>query len=73
MEERKRCSRCCVLLPVSHFNIKRSGDYYKICAHCTNVKHVYINRIRNNNNNNIISNNNSDILSINNPVLSFNI
>ena len=49
MEERKRCTRCLVSLPISHFNVKRSGDYYKICAHCTDVKHTYINRIRNNN------------------------
>ena len=66
MNERKRCTRCCVLLPVSHFNVKRSGDYYKICAHCTNVKHVYINRIKNNNNN-------TDIISISHNALGGNL
>jgi len=72
MSERKRCTRCFVLLPVSHFNVKRSGDYYKICAHCTDVKREYINRIRNNNNNNSIYDD-TDILLVNNPALSFNI
>ena len=72
MEERKRCTRCCVLLPVSHFNVKRSGDYYKICAHCTDVKKAYMNRMKISIANRI-NNNNTDILLINNPVLSLNI
>ncbi len=46
--DRKRCTRCNVLLPLPHFDIKRTGDYYKTCRHCSDVKKAYIKRKNNN-------------------------
>ena len=60
------------IITCESFHVKRSGDYYKICAHCTDVKKAYMNRMKISIANRI-NNNNTDILSINNPVLSFNI
>ncbi len=46
--DRKKCNRCSVLLPLTHFDIKRTGDYYKICRHCSDIQKAYIKRKNNN-------------------------
>ena len=33
-QERVKCTRCKVSLPETHFDKKRSGDFYKHCRHC---------------------------------------
>ena len=45
--DRKRCTRCLVSLPLNHFDIKRSGDYYKMCKHCIDVKKAYVIKTKN--------------------------
>lgn len=39
-EERKKCNRCHVNLPLSHFNQKRNGDYGKQCKQCNERQKV---------------------------------
>jgi len=33
--EKKRCTRCNVMLPLKNFDIKRDDEYYKRCKQCT--------------------------------------
>lgn len=42
IKQRKQCNRCKVNLPLSHFNKKRSGDYYKWCKQCNEKFRQYV-------------------------------
>ncbi len=43
-DNKRRCNHCHVNLPISHFNIKRSGEYCKQCIKCNNDDKKYRNK-----------------------------
>jgi hypothetical protein len=45
-DNKRTCNHCKVNLPVSHFNIKRNGEYCKQCIKCNNDNKKYRNTIK---------------------------
>ena len=41
IEPRKKCTRCSMDLPVSHFKTKRNGDLYRMCKRCNQYLKEY--------------------------------
>ena len=44
MPEDKKCVRCSVILPITHFQQKRSGNYKKTCEYCLQKRKEYTHR-----------------------------
>lgn len=42
--QRKTCSRCKLLLPLSAFKTRRTGAVYKSCTHCCDKNQRYYKR-----------------------------